>query len=790
MSQEKYKPTAEDIKNAYEAMTPEQLELSWQREKESRGKERGRGFSAIDTDVINSDPDLRDFLLEARVSKSKKGDGLFISGAYGADTAKFRKYGIPVQGALIIPAGEDVEAELYRVRDVVAKIRDESDKTRTAEYGKLFKEDLEQRKGLERQYTEQVQRLLDDAHLDDLKVEIVDDGTKRNGYLKRGEEQVLEIIREGILHDGFSKGEKFESWHAFTKIETVAEFIAKEAKLEPLREKFKERLLKLEAITKESDWGVDSDDVKLYPTLRFIDDRGGNRRSVDSFELIRYDEKTYELSEENVIHLEQLITEKKNEILKRRDRLWGLFQGANGVFTKREVGKSVSGYRGEGKVDEWTETIYAIDGEELTPSEHEWLKAKMNELSPIPQGYYRVPNDTNDVRPMIYPRSGDILEVFGQTGDSRRGVIPTGVLYRGKPENYEVSVRSKRIHEIKLNGKKITSQDSQNFRAWNEHIERAKRAVQEIGESPEPGEAEALAEAYKKQSAKPTDEDIKNARESFEESIASKENEELQRLSQGINEERQNKLRAEVEKGLAPEQHTPLSYSGRGRSGSYRSIGATTIIGIDELKFVTLLMRQRERTARQNIRKENETKSIPEKSSSEIPVEKYVPPSPEENLRSFLKQLTTGKGEMFSKILKVNGGTIDEVTDLKGEVVEQKPQSFWSGSRNVQVQGNKISVYASGSGNLLQSFELPDGLFILNRNGEGGLMVERDANNNLSPIKSMSELVARDQSSQSANIPETTVESKPKAEVSKPVSEGGEPAAEDKLQALRNRFKK
>ena len=80
--------------------------------------------------------------------------------------------------------------------------------------------------------------------------------------------------------------------------------------------------------------------------------------------------------------------------------------------------------------------------------------------------------------------------------------------------------------------------------------------------------------------------------------------------------------------------------------------------------------------------------------------------------------------------------------------------------------------------------------FILNRNGEGGLMVERDANNNLSPIKSMSELVARDQSSQSANIPETTVESKPKAEVSKPVSEGGEPAAEDKLQALRNRFKK
>ena len=63
------------------------------------------------------------------------------------------------------------------------------------------------------------------------------------------------------------KEKKFESWHAFTKIETVAEFIAKEAKLEPLREKFKERLLKLEAITKESDWGVDSDDVKLYPTL-------------------------------------------------------------------------------------------------------------------------------------------------------------------------------------------------------------------------------------------------------------------------------------------------------------------------------------------------------------------------------------------------------------------------------------------------------------------------------------------------------------------------------------------
>jgi len=106
-------------------LTPEEKALSEAREKSFESRE-ARGFAPINPATIDSDYEFKKFLSDARVSKSRKGDGVFISGIRGADTSKFRKYGIPVQGALIIPLREDVALEVERISLLVETLRNES----------------------------------------------------------------------------------------------------------------------------------------------------------------------------------------------------------------------------------------------------------------------------------------------------------------------------------------------------------------------------------------------------------------------------------------------------------------------------------------------------------------------------------------------------------------------------------------------------------------------------------------------------------------------------------------
>ncbi|MCX6719272.1 MAG: hypothetical protein NTZ38_02765 [Candidatus Taylorbacteria bacterium] len=72
------------------------------------------------------DPDLRAFLIGARASISRRGDGIFISGARGADTTKFRKYGTPVNGALIIQT-PDPRSEIDRIPQLVNDLKQNVD---------------------------------------------------------------------------------------------------------------------------------------------------------------------------------------------------------------------------------------------------------------------------------------------------------------------------------------------------------------------------------------------------------------------------------------------------------------------------------------------------------------------------------------------------------------------------------------------------------------------------------------------------------------------------------------
>lgn len=119
MKQEKYQPIPEEVKKAEDMLTSKEKALSDVRKRETKG------FQPINLETIDSDFELKEFLFNASVSRSKKGDGVFISGARGTDTSKFRKYGIPVPGCLIISTREDVVLEVNRISMLVNTLRQE-----------------------------------------------------------------------------------------------------------------------------------------------------------------------------------------------------------------------------------------------------------------------------------------------------------------------------------------------------------------------------------------------------------------------------------------------------------------------------------------------------------------------------------------------------------------------------------------------------------------------------------------------------------------------------------------
>lgn len=513
-------PTGE-IKN-YEATLKSKQENLPKSNEISPVVRRERGIVVIDIETVNSDPEFKAFLLKARVSRSKRGDGVFISGEYGTNTSKFRKYGIPVPGALIVPTSENIDEELKKFNLIIQDIK----KSTEVEYEKLLLRDIEQRKELVDKYLEQVQGLLEANDLDDIVITLKDgrdlhnlhSSANKTGHLSRNEEIIFDLFKEEELGSSMNRHERvLNQWRStFMSIEKVSQFIAEEARLKPLREKYRDRLLRLVEITKKfnNDLG---DRIVLQQSIEFIgylesyDEKDFSfalaRKSIDSAYRIAYDKQVFEFDESDIVRLENLVESKQKEILERREYIWQLFQKINGVLTKRVVKKSAyAGKRfskpargeGESKWDEFEESTYFVDNEELTDAEYDWLQAKVKEL-PIVPGHYRLANDINELRPMIYPKSDSILEVWGKTGQSTRGVSPTGMLYKGKPENCNISPKYRWAYSWKLDGQEFTAKyESEDFfEKWNDPLRRAQRAFEEAGRKPEHGELEALAEAYK-----------------------------------------------------------------------------------------------------------------------------------------------------------------------------------------------------------------------------------------------------------------------------------------------------
>ena len=91
----------------------------------NKNKKESFERNLITPETIDSDLELKEFLSSARVSKSKRGDGVFISGVRGADTTNLRGYGIPVPGCLIVPTKGDVDLEVNRISELVETLRNE-----------------------------------------------------------------------------------------------------------------------------------------------------------------------------------------------------------------------------------------------------------------------------------------------------------------------------------------------------------------------------------------------------------------------------------------------------------------------------------------------------------------------------------------------------------------------------------------------------------------------------------------------------------------------------------------
>lgn len=155
MKQEKYQPTPEEIKKAEDMLAPEEKALSDARERSFESRET-KGFQPINPETIDSDLELKEFLSNASVSRSKKGDGVFISGARGTDTSKFRKYGIPVPGCLIIPTREDAVLEVDRISMLVNTLRQEIQEKERKAYKEKQESENQERERVAREAKEKL----------------------------------------------------------------------------------------------------------------------------------------------------------------------------------------------------------------------------------------------------------------------------------------------------------------------------------------------------------------------------------------------------------------------------------------------------------------------------------------------------------------------------------------------------------------------------------------------------------------------------------------------------------
>jgi len=283
-------------------------------------------------------------------------------------------------------------------------------------------------------------------------------------------------------------------------------FLEDEKRIFQQREELLRRVVALRDQLMESDKEV----VWRLQALQFAQDeprRGGwqTREEIERFKtshkigLIELNEKeilVFQWTDQDVARLEQIIgvwIEKNDE---RRQGLWESFVANKGIFTKTQKEKSAwagksfgramatarSSHPSEGKWDEWTETTYFVGGEPVSDSEYQWLRARYSEIE-IPEGYYRSSDDLGSLKEVIYPsEEKSWVVLWGKTGNSRRGVVPKGTIWEGRPENLPESVTG-RVWEVRLNGEVIAKGKGcfslvwKTLKSWNTPGARALRAL-------------------------------------------------------------------------------------------------------------------------------------------------------------------------------------------------------------------------------------------------------------------------------------------------------------------------
>jgi len=462
----------------------------------------------INAEIIASDIKFAEYLLNAGIKPANKG-GAFV-GNHDIAPESFRRYGIILpKGGMIIPdlTAEELKGDFKEGRKLLIERRNEAVRAAQAT-----------RANVEQDYLAKVSESLARYNISGLAIvrnrrkgckncswgaafldifygqsnESIDDYI----LLAFGNEAAFRLRHESSPDQLEGEGNHIE----FAPLEEVEAFLEAEAQIYPKRKEFSARLQavmewngeKNEELCSCNKWEqAHQDTIWLVAYGNHWSgslDFGSMQVGLNSAHCLNYHGKTYHFSEEDVANLEETIGKPAEDANVRRERLWKLFVAANGVLAR-------------------TREAYSVGGEEITHEEREWLLSRSSEIK-VPDGYIRVRNDINDLRPFIeMPGRDDILIVEGKT-DSRRGVWSYGEWFRGHPSKCPVSYwRSKgsrrKIKSVALNGQLQESKEV-DFTLWTDPRKLAKRALQETGINKSVAAyAEALAEVYARQLGKP-----------------------------------------------------------------------------------------------------------------------------------------------------------------------------------------------------------------------------------------------------------------------------------------------
>lgn len=465
-------------------------------------------FIKISLEVLATDVGFAEYLRQSNIKSAKKG-GTFV-GNYEVALDEFSKYGIILpKGGMIIP---DMEPD--ELREIV------SEPERRREVN-----DIANRRIDEEAYLDQVRDVLTKSGISDILL-LAEDGREYHNigstswhktFFVRGEEKIFNLHSEEEPYRCLND-DSFKPWRVnYAPLDEVEIFLKEEAHLVEPRRLFADRINRLiemshavgQQVLGEDGWDRPRVEVLLYDDYSKITDWGffGRRcKSVLSVHRIMYRKKLYELTDEDITHIESEVGSRAVKAKERQDTLKRLFFESKGVFSLTNEEKSCFAGRslvtGKAKHDEWNEPHYFLEQKEVTQEEYEWLNSFLGEI-PVPTGYVRVANDTNDLFCIPeMPGQNDVLVVEGKTG-SRRGEWSYGEWFRGHPSKCQISFWHKgtmfKIRRVTLNGQ-VQESKYVNLDLWKEPYELARRALRETGmENPENEYVKAVTEVYRRQ---------------------------------------------------------------------------------------------------------------------------------------------------------------------------------------------------------------------------------------------------------------------------------------------------